>query len=409
MKKLNTLSLLGAVLLLTVVTGQARLNAQESSVLKRLAAAGDLLIAREVDTEIPVDGSSRVWNKAKAYKIPIISQFSVAPRVKTLDRSELTVRVLYNDKEIGLRLSWKDRTVDENVAATERFGDAVAVCFPMTYGNGERLPYVGMGDKEQAVNIWHWKAAWQADVDKGFQGVAETYVNRMPLTTPVLYASGPEAGAPISQQKRATPAENLMAAGFGTLTSTASAGLRAQGVWQKGFLKKGAWRVVLKRPLSPRGHGVDIDVAKGLLPITFATWDGGDSQRNGTKSITRWRFIQFAGKEIPAVSLRTISTGFPQADVERGKRLVDTLECIKCHNLPGAAAAKDVGTDLRFTGAIFRVDYLIDSLKHPNQVVVPAPRYFTPATGLSTMPQYAPEDVNEQDFQDMATYLRTLQ
>ena len=204
MKTLNTLSLLGAMVLLPIVTGQARLNAQEGSVLKRLAAAGDLLIAQEVDTEIPVEGSSRVWNKAKAYRIPIISQVSVPPRVKTVDRSELTVRVLYNDEEIGLCLSWKDKTVDENVAASDRFADAVAVCFPMTYGNGERLPYVGMGDKEQAVNIWHWKAAWQADVDKGFQGVAETYENRVPITTPVLYASGPEAGSPISQQERAT-------------------------------------------------------------------------------------------------------------------------------------------------------------------------------------------------------------
>ena len=408
MKKLSYLSLLGTMVLLTTVTDQACLNAQESNVLKRLTAAGDLLIAREVDMEIRVEGSSRVWNKAKAYKIPIISQFSVAPRVKTPDRSELTVRVLYNDREIGLHLSWKDRTVDENVAAAERFGDAVAVCFPMTYGKGDRLPYVGMGDREQAVNIWHWKAAWQADVDKGFQGVAETYESRMPLTSPILYASGPEAGSSISQEERTTPVENLMAAGFGTLTSTASAGLAGKGGWKKGLLKKATWQVVLKRPLSPRGNGVDIDVAKGLLPITFATWDGAGSQRNGMKGITRWRFIRFAGREVPAASLQNIAVGFPEADVKKGERLVNTMECAKCHNLPGAVAVKDVGPDLSYTGAIFRLDYLLDSLKHPNQVVVPAPGYFTPATGLSTMPEY-PEEVTEHDFRDMAAYLRTLQ
>jgi hypothetical protein len=78
-----------------------------------------------------------------------------------------------------------------------------------------------------------------------------------------------------------------------------------------------------------------------------------------------------------------------------------------------------VGPDLSHAGAIHRPEYLLESIIKPNAIIVPAPGYFDPASGLSTMPSFynirADEDdpdseliVTDDDFRDMASYLWSL-
>lgn len=378
---------------------------EAEALLGQLAAKGDLVIAKKIKGEIPLDPTDAAWNQAKEVIVPLVSQISVVPRAPALKRIQLSVRAVHNKKELGLLLSWADPTKDEREAGDQLFRDSVAVGFPMNYGEGVPLPYIGMGNKGRPMNIWHWKASWQADIDRGFQGVETQFPVTVRDEEKIRHLTGQEAGSPLSQQKRASPVENLLAEGFGTLTSVMDESMLGKGIW-----RDGRWVVVVKRKLaSTKEKGTSIAKETGIVPISFAVWDGTIAERNGIKGLTRWRFLRFEGEGISLPILKSLVIGpLPGADATRGQQLVSDMGCIACHNLPGKAAVNDVGPDLTVAGAIHRAEYLLESMKDPNAVIVPAPGYFDPKTWTSTMPSFGPE-VPEKDYQDITEYLRTLQ
>jgi len=348
------------------------------------------------------------------YKVDLVSQSSVAPGSSKVARSEISVRIMYNDYELALLLVANDETRSDDVSAAGRFGDAIAVGFPTDYGGEIVLPYIGMGNAGRPVNIWHWKAAWQNDIDNGYKGVNESYPDREPRVGPVNNITGEAAGSPLSQTSRTSPVENLVAEGFGTLTSTPAARLKGKGTY-----RDGAWHVVMKRPLRPKGVGVRIRANEELLPITFAVWDGAAGERNGIKGVTRWRFVVFSDDALPAGRNIPAPAVLGSADPEKGRMLVVGLGCPSCHKLPGLADGLNVGPDLSYAGAIHRPEYLLESIIKPDAIIVPAPGYSDPTTGQSTMPSFynmrADEDdpdspllVSDDDFRDMASYLWSL-
>ena len=389
-------------------------RAADNALWGSLEEAGDLLRAEKVVGALPVDSSDTQWLAAPEYKIPLVSQFSVAPNAENVTRSQIRVRVLYNDREFGLLLVVADETKNDDVSAAGHFGDAIAVGFPTDYGRDVPLPYIGMGNEGRPVNIWQWKAAWQLDIESGYRGVAQAYPNRVPRSGPINYSAGAEAGSPLSQTSRTSPVENLMAEGFGTLTSTSSPRLEGRGTYQDG-----AWHVVMKRPLKPKGVGAYIRPTGDLLPITFAVWDGAAVERNGMKGLTRWRFVAFSGETESAKQTASAATVLAGTDPEKGKKLLVGLGCPSCHTLPGMARGGNVGPDLSHVGAIHRPEYLLESIIKPNAIIVRAPGYFDPVNGLSTMPSFYnmrmddgdPESellVSDDDFRDITSYLWSL-
>jgi hypothetical protein len=376
--------------------------------------SGDFLQAKKIEGDLPTVPSDTRWRLVPEHKVDLLSQSSVAPGSSKVARSEISVRIMYNHHEIALLLVADDETRNDNVSAAGRFGDAIAVAFPTDYGDEIVLPYIGMGNAGRSVNIWHWKAAWQNDIDNGYKGVNESYPNREPRVGPVNNITGEAAGSPMSQTSRASPVENLVAEGFGTLTSTPTTRLKGKGTY-----KNGTWHVVMRRPLRPRSAGVRIRANEELLPITFAVWDGAVGERNGMKGVTRWHFVVFSddarpvGRNIPA------SAFLGGADPEKGRMLVAGLGCPSCHKLPGLTGGLNIGPDLSYAGAIHRPEYLLESIIKPDAIIVPAPGYSDPATGQSTMPSFynmrADEDdpdspllVTDDDFRDMASYLWSL-
>ncbi len=403
-----------AALVVLIVSPVRCAQAADPTPLERLEEAGDLLRAQKVKGALPTEPDDAKWDAASEYEIALVSQFAVAPSSAKLRRSKIGVRALYNDGELAFLLVSADETKNDDVSAAGHFGDAIAVGFPTDYGKDVPLPYIGMGNAGRPVNIWQWKAAWQTDIDSGFRGVTEAYPNRVPRAGPINYVAGKAAGSPLSQTSHTSPVENLVAEGFGTLTSTPSAGLEGKGTYSDG-----AWRVVMKRPLKPKGVGAHIRASAGLLPITFAVWDGASGERNGMKGLTRWRFMAFSDEMASATQAAPTSAVLAGADPERGKELHVTLGCPKCHKLPGLEAGGQVGPDLSYAGAIHRPEYLLESIIKPNAILVPAPGYFDPATGLSTMPSFynmrvdeddleSPLLVTDDDFRDMASYLWSL-
>jgi len=384
---------------------KAPLTPEAKAMLSQLELSGDLIVAKKIKGEIPLDPSAQEWNEAKETTISLHSQDSVIPRSPVFRRSKVSVRAFYNNKELGLRLSWSDSTKDEKVAGVEFFQDAVAVGFPVHYGEEAPLPYIGMGNPGRPVNIWQWNASWQADIDKGFQGVEVTYKDMIPDNAPLHFRTGLEAGAALSKEKRTSPIANLVAEGFGTLEPAPSLELMGKGVW-----KNDQWSVVIKRPLRV---GIEMGYSfkrnEGMIPITFAVWDGALKERNGIKGVTRWRFLHLEKEAVPVGYLKSLVIGpLAGSDPARGQQLMTDLGCISCHRTPGTEPVLELGPDLTHAGSIHRPEYLLEAIADPDAVLVPGPGYFDPQTKTSVMPSFG-EGLSKKDLHDMVEYLRSQQ
>ncbi|MBI1909452.1 MAG: c-type cytochrome [Deltaproteobacteria bacterium] len=404
----NFLKLFSILLLFGEMTACAKvkMDPEAEGQITKLEAQGDLILVKRIQETVPIDPFDAAWQEAKAVTIPLGPQISVSPRSAGVNhpdgvnhpykKFDLTVRALGNNKEVGLLLSWKDATVDDRESGVTLFRDAVAVGFPMNH-DGSPLPYIGMGNPGNPVNIWHWKASLEAP--DGPNPILRS--DLLEAGYPINHRTGEEAGNPKSISRKADYVENLLAEGFGTLTSTPSEGLMGRGLW-----KNNEWQVVIKRPRNPKGSAVAL--SKGFVPITFAVWDGAISERNGMKGLTRWRFLRFEGEAVPKRALQNlVIDSIPGANASRGKQLTVDLGCVSCHNLP-LSPATNVGPDLTHAGMIHRIEYLLESVKNPNAVIVPAPGYYDPKTLTSTMPSFG-DQVPDKDYNDIAEYLRSLQ
>jgi complex iron-sulfur molybdoenzyme family reductase subunit gamma len=272
----------------------------------------------------------------------------------------LYVRALYNGSELALHLQWADRGRDA-IHDIGRFPDALAIQWPIRYGHGIKLPYVGMGHAGHPVAVWFWRA----------DGRVET----------------------------------LAAEGFGSLTPQPSDGVLVNSVW-----KRGRWSVVLKRSLRTEpGASVQLDPAvAGLVPVAFAVWSGEAGQRDGDKLFSSWRLLHF---ERGAVDPRYVA-GLAWAprikgDPKAGKMLMAAKGCAACHSYPGNPIPAEAGPDLTWAGGIHRPEYLLESMEEPSAIIVPDRRFYTVQHGetVSIMPKAA---LSSEELFHLVEHLRTL-
>jgi hypothetical protein len=164
------------------------------------------------------------------------------------------------------------------------FADAAAVQFSL---KGTE-PFVGMGDAQNPVNLWQWKAAWQADSEKGRADIETAYANRhvdfYPRTEPV-FITARAAGNLLAAVEHPSPVEDLNAAGFGTLEAQPAA---AQNVAGKGVWTDGQWHVVFLRSLQSKDPGDQQFEPGGSVPVAFAVWGGAHGDRDGQKAVSTW-------------------------------------------------------------------------------------------------------------------------
>ena len=272
--RVRGLALLGAAVVLAMV-----LTVTET----RLAASQEpVLVALHTDAEVPVrEPWDPFWDDAPQVDVALSAQQSVPPMGGR--RLTITARAVNDGENLYIEVEWADPAPDRSVGATEDFTDAVAIQFPAS--GAAQVPAFCMGDPTAGVNIWQWRAAWQADVARGFQGREivlhpNGYVDMYPFEGDDTFASGRAAGNPFSVLHRTSPVDNLIASGFGSLTADPTPLVTGWGAW-----RDGTWRVVFERPLSV-GRDGNVDLASNdYTDVAFAVWDGAAEQRNGRKSV----------------------------------------------------------------------------------------------------------------------------
>lgn len=242
--------------------------------------------AWHVDSQPVMDGFAPEWQSIVPIFLPTTSQ-QVAPPMGGGATERVAVRAVHWEDRLYVMLEWADGTADWASARAEDFTDAVAVQFPAEAAS--TVPAICMGQADQAVNIWQWRA----DLAHEAPGLPEdAYVDSYQFTDD-LYFPAREAGNPIAQLER-PGASNLLAGGFGTLEATDFGGLEGEGRHLDG-----RWAVVFSRPLMSQGvMQPDFDGASAM-DVAVAVWDGSQDERNGIKSVSAFTQLTVTPEDPP--------------------------------------------------------------------------------------------------------------
>ncbi len=256
----SVLSLLAGLLVVAFVLGWLGIPivSSEGMVIRSHLLAGD----------VPTTPEDPAWEKIAPMVLPLSGQVITRPVWPEPSARSLTVRTVHNGTEIAFLLEWQDNTKNDRLTPGT-FRDGLAVGLPL----GEAPAFFCMGQLDHYINIWHWKADWQSDIDRRAARASEKK------------ESAGEVRRFEVIPRRASSVEDLVGGGFSTLTSKQSQGrVQGQATW-----KNGVWRVVVSRPMVSTDPENEAKLEPGRLQaIAFAVWNGENKERNGQKAVAPW-------------------------------------------------------------------------------------------------------------------------
>ncbi|HBO84872.1 MAG: hypothetical protein A2073_05485 [Deltaproteobacteria bacterium GWC2_42_11] len=238
-----------------------------------------VLKAKQIKGDIPMDFENPVWAKSEVIDIRLAGQVIAAPRWQNPSIDMVTVRAVYNEKEIGFLLEWDDpfkdvihneslefdpkdissagaynSYVDPNKMAhrkLETFRDSIALQFPIKMPEGTKRPHFFRGDAGNPINIWLWKA----DMDVSGKTAVEENI-----------------GTGFKQPLKVQDAKE-------------------QQVVAKSLWNGGRWKVIIKRPiLTPDKNDTQFEKGK-FIPFSLNAWDGSNGEHNLLMSLSTWNYV----------------------------------------------------------------------------------------------------------------------
>jgi hypothetical protein len=232
------------------------------------------------------DPKSPLWKDASPVLVKLLAQPMITPRPESTTTEALSVEAIHDGTTAAFRIRWPDSEKSEAGILGE-YSDAVAIQLPF---NNRELPPVIMGNAGQPVHIFHWRAQYQRDVEKGKPTMEELYPNASVDMYAMdfhdapggsrdereMFNPGVALGNPQSFHK--TAVDEIIAEGFSTSAVQAGHGSDGKGVWENGF-----WTVVIQRPLMMEG-GAPLPIADSTS-MAFAVWQGGKGEVGSRKSI----------------------------------------------------------------------------------------------------------------------------
>lgn len=231
-----------------------------------VSSEGMIIRARLVEGDLPTAPEDAAWAKVSPMTLPLSGQVITRPVWPEPTARALTVRALHNGTEIAFLLEWQDNTKNDRLTPGT-FRDGVAIGLPL----GDAPAFFCMGQLDHYINIWHWKADWQSDIDRRAARTSEKAREGV-RTFEVI-------------PRRVSSVEDLIGGGFSTLTTKEKQG-RVQG---KAAWKDGVWHVVMRRPLVSEEQENEAKLIPGRVQtVSFAVWNGENKERNGQKAVAPW-------------------------------------------------------------------------------------------------------------------------
>lgn len=238
-----------------------------------------VLQAAPVEGALPDRADDAAWASAARMDVRLAGQAVAAPRWQNPSVELVTLRALYNDKDIAFLVEWddpfKDATHDDAkafnpndirkpgaynsyVAPDEMvqrklklYRDSIALQFPVKPPQGTTKPHFLRGNGSNPVQLWHWRA--DQDVP-GKRAVIESIARGW------------------QQVPKAQPDDKQQISG--------------KAVWNQG-----RWRLVMTRPLITEDRN-DVQFVKGrFIPLAVNAWDGSNGEHGLIMSLSSWHYI----------------------------------------------------------------------------------------------------------------------
>jgi mono/diheme cytochrome c family protein len=213
--------------------------------------------------------------KAQDYQIPVMALWPCPHPL-----AGIHVKAAHNGRQLTISLEWDAPEPVREAVGMKQFRDGAGVQFSLT----GQYTFLGMGDKDNPVNVWHWKSDWQgdhADVDTAHPAM---HVDDYPRSEPI-FVTARASGNLIAADKHASPIEDLNAVGFGTLEAQPA---DEQNVTGNGVWKDGKWRVTFVRDLTSEYNDDQQFKVGATVPVSFAVWAGEHGDRDGQKAVSTW-------------------------------------------------------------------------------------------------------------------------
>jgi DMSO reductase family type II enzyme heme b subunit len=229
--------------------------------------------------KLPAGPMDAYWESLDPVRVPLNPLWPEPDQVYAVAVSAVT-----DGKKLAVLLQWRDELPQNSTVRVQDFQDGASLQFSMS----GRYGFLGMGDKDNPVNLWSWKAGWQAEAEGGTPPDMDATYNAMHVDTYFQperqFSTAHSAGNVISQPHKSA-IEDANARGFGSFTSQplAQQNVNGKGLWHAGF-----WNVIFIRDLKTKDAD-DVKFATGKsVPVAFAIWNGEQHDRNGRKMVSNW-------------------------------------------------------------------------------------------------------------------------
>ena len=256
------------------------------------------------------DFDDSIWQTLQPITVQMLHQISVPPRSETLV-PQIDVRAFHDGSDAYFLIEWKDEAPNR-VHGIDKFPDGVAAGFSLDREPPKASIMMGF---QSTLNVWHWKA----DLDGKVWGI----VGEDRYTSNVHYSYRQQTDIPTSEEKPTSACQDLLAIRPGTITPQTETSLTGRGRWQNG-----AWRVIIKRPMTTDDPERDAQFVPGRMNATFAVWNGDEGDRGSRKSISDWVFLEVGSQSkvpespAPAIGLRETPHPVTPRGREMGVRTV---------------------------------------------------------------------------------------
>lgn len=223
-----------------------------------------LIQALRINGPLPEELDAAAWEDVPAVTLRLSPSIIKQDHLTTPLNDAVTVRALYNDKDIAFLLEVNDRTDSrpgEKVSMRvqdQRYRlnpDALAIRFPridaVEPGPLVLTPRYRHGNDTNPTTLWYWNA-----------GSIEP---PQPASQLLLDAIGADQRLTLRKNDHS---------------------LTAYGRWEKG-----RWRVLMKHPRAA-SNSRDVNFDEGLLiPVSFANWDGSNGEGLYRNTRTPWYWL----------------------------------------------------------------------------------------------------------------------
>jgi cytochrome c oxidase cbb3-type subunit 2 len=244
-----------------------------------LAPSDGTIHARRIRGPLPTSPVDPFWETLDPVPVPLNPLWPEPDLIPAV-----AVIAVHDSRHLAILCTWRDPIADRSPVRVQDFQDAAALQFSLK----GTTPFLGMGDKDNPVNIWQWKASWQQGIDDTRPDVNTVYASMhtdVYFQTNALYRTAEAAHNLLAEPVHKSPIEDSNARGFGTFTSQPASGQNVEG---RGIWRDSHWNVVFIRALHSRDAD-DVQFAVGKsTPVAFAVWDGQNRDRNGRKVVSNW-------------------------------------------------------------------------------------------------------------------------